>query len=227
MPLEILLILCAASPVAPAITHPGHAPAHAVIGSEAVVVEQAPGGVEFEALPHVAPHEAMGPEFETYGMPYEVGPVPEMEMAPSAMLPRTYLPNRYSGYDYSLPPYAARPLGAWLRVFWPGTYLDPWTHKRCRAWWDLAPGDMYPHTPYFPVFHGDYYFRPYSWEQVYEQRAIACRWGASPMSPYAGGVFEAVYQDMGAPALESLEQVPPPAKESRKPSDHFERVNAK
>jgi hypothetical protein len=105
-----------------------------------------------------------------------------------------------------------------------GAHSDPATHMRCRAAWNLSPGNMYPWAPYYPEYHGDYYFRPYHWTQVFEQQRIASRWGADPRMPYASSVFQSVYAELGIPEAPGLEQLPPPNGAKKRPCDYFESV---
>lgn len=87
---------------------------------------------------------------------------------------------------------------------------DPWCcagccndsicHKRCCCRLD-STGDMYPHYPYQPMYHGYYYFRPYNWTMVERQRYTAVGMGFDIRAPYATGpVFGAIYAsfDQGA-----------------------------
>lgn len=64
-----------------------------------------------------------------------------------------------------------------------------------------STGDMYPHYPYQPMYHGYYYFRPYNWSMVEQQRSQAVAMGFDIRAPYAtGAVFGAIYGslDQGA-----------------------------
>lgn len=57
-----------------------------------------------------------------------------------------------------------------------------------------STGDMYPHYPYQPMYHGYYYFRPYNWSMVERQRSQAVAMGFDIRAPYATTpVFGAVY----------------------------------
>jgi len=104
-------------------------------------------------------------------------------------------------------------------------HCDSATHIRCRAAWNLSPGDMYPWRPYYPVCHGNYYFRPYHFSDVWKQQQIAARWGANPASPYTSGdLFEQVYLEMGIPGAEYFERVPSPESTKVRPSDHFRPI---
>lgn len=105
-------------------------------------------------------------------------------------------------------------------------HCDPCTHKRLQAKYCYTPGDMYPESFYFPVNHGNYYFRPYTWSHVGMQQQIAARWGADPRAPYQSQLFSYLYDQMGIP-------LPTPDSDSeddripmrdRKPSDYFTTV---
>ena len=85
---------------------------------------------------------------------------------------------------------------------------------------------MYPESPYFPVNHGNYYFRPYTWSHVGIQQQIASTWGADPRAPYQSEVFAHLYEDMGIPSPyteidEPLVSIPV---RDRKPSHWFTTV---
>ncbi|MEW4490026.1 hypothetical protein AB1L42_18225 [Thalassoglobus sp. JC818] len=79
----------------------------------------------------------------------------------------------------------------------------PGIHKRkangklkwCRVW---TTGDMYPHYPYRPEHHGYYYFRPYNYVNVLEQRETGLRLGENRNHPYSTEVFDEVYEEMYA-----------------------------
>lgn len=103
---------------------------------------------------------------------------------------------------------------------------DPCTRKRLQAKYCGTPGDMYPETPYFPVNHGSYYFRPYTYSHIAQQQAVATRWGADPRAPYQSILFSQLYQEMGIPLISADRdytgmKIPP---RDRKPSDYFTTV---
>lgn len=105
-------------------------------------------------------------------------------------------------------------------------HCDPCTRKRLQAQYCYTPGDMYPESPYFPVNHGNYYFRPYTWSHVGIQQQIASTWGADPRAPYQSEVFAHLYEDMGIPSPyteidEPLVSIPV---RDRKPSHWFTTV---
>lgn len=96
-------------------------------------------------------------------------------------------------------------------------------HGPCRS-----TCDMPPHFPYYPEYHGYYYFRPYNWEHVWAHQALAPMLGESPYTPYATTAFQAIYAELppeelpdrqtlpltpglqhGLPSLEFLLQPPP------------------
>ena len=58
--------------------------------------------------------------------------------------------------------------------------------------------DMVPHVPYFPEYHGNYYFRPYSYHHVLMQQEIVKSWGGDPRHPYANDLFKKIYQETGS-----------------------------
>ena len=62
--------------------------------------------------------------------------------------------------------------------------------------------NMYPHYPYFPAFHGYYYFRPYNYSHVPVQKDIALAFGEDPTAPYAGALFDRLYAELMVEAYE-------------------------
>ena len=88
---------------------------------------------------------------------------------------------------------------------------NPDTLKRHVAHWHLSTGDMYPYQPYFPVYHGNYYFRPYYWAHILRDQEIAGRYGANPQAPYSScNLFDKVYMELGVPEPDHYEEVPLP-----------------
>jgi len=87
-------------------------------------------------------------------------------------------------------------------------------------------GDLYHESPYFPVNHGNYYFRPYHWAHVAQQQQIAATWGADPRAPYQSDLFCFIYTEIGIPlpdyTHENMEDNIHPR--DRKPSDYFTTV---
>ena len=69
--------------------------------------------------------------------------------------------------------------------------------------------DMIPHFAYFPEFHGNYYFRPYSYHHVLLQKEIVKSWGEDPRHPYANDLFKKIYEEAGQ-EQESWRGVPAP-----------------
>lgn len=65
--------------------------------------------------------------------------------------------------------------------------------------------NMYQHYPYFPTFHGYYYFRPYHWTYIRRDQEIAARLGEDPRFPYQTTVFDYVYDALGIEAKEDAE----------------------
>ena len=105
-------------------------------------------------------------------------------------------------------------------------HCDPCTRKRLQAKYCYTPGDMYPRSPYFPVNHGNYYFRPYTWSHVGIQQQLASTWGADPRAPYQSQVFDSLYEEMGIPLpiIESNYEEDHIPMRDRKPSDYFTTV---
>jgi hypothetical protein len=93
--------------------------------------------------------------------------------------------------------------------------------KRHLAAWHLTTSDMYPYTPYFPVYHGNYYFRPYYWAHILRDQSLASQWGADPANPYSSNVMSKVYMELGVPEVRHYEEVPLP-QDRHRPSSHFE-----
>jgi hypothetical protein len=80
------------------------------------------------------------------------------------------------------------------------TPIGDWVCPRC---------DMTQRYPYWPQWHGNYYFRPYHMQRVVEQREIATYWGEDPRNPYGHLVFDRVYEQLRADEAKSAEQLPP------------------
>ena len=49
----------------------------------------------------------------------------------------------------------------------------------------IGPGDLHPHYPYCPVYHGYYYFRPYNFQHVFQDAQTAAQMGGDPRAPYS------------------------------------------
>ncbi len=49
----------------------------------------------------------------------------------------------------------------------------------------MGPGDLHGHYPYYPEYHGYYYFRPYNYEHVLQASAFAAQIGGDPTAPYS------------------------------------------
>ncbi len=49
----------------------------------------------------------------------------------------------------------------------------------------VGPGNLHPHYPYFPIYHGYYYFRPYNFTHVRPAAALAAQMGGDPKAPYS------------------------------------------
>jgi hypothetical protein len=64
--------------------------------------------------------------------------------------------------------------------------------------------------PYWPQYHGNYYFRPYHMQRVIEQRQIATSWGEDPRNPYGNLVFDRIYEQMQADEAANAEALPQP-----------------
>ncbi|MDA0834264.1 MAG: hypothetical protein O3A29_13375 [Planctomycetota bacterium] len=73
-----------------------------------------------------------------------------------------------------------------------------WGRWRCRdgcgriCW--TTTGDMHQHYPYFPRYHGYYYYRPYNYIHVLEHQYQALSLGGDPRAPYQNRQFERVYE---------------------------------
>ncbi len=96
------------------------------------------------------------------------------------------------------------------------THSCPHCAKRGRCFWDwwYSSCDMVQHYPYYPVLHGNYYFRPYGPRFVTRQQADVARWGGDPRNPYDNAVFQRVYDDLeqetGSPFSEEAGDMEPP-----------------
>ena len=55
------------------------------------------------------------------------------------------------------------------------------------------PCQMPPHYPYAPVNHGNYYFAPYNYTKLLQQKAYAQMQNQDPRQPYIAGTFASSY----------------------------------
>lgn len=90
----------------------------------------------------------------------------------------------------------------------PSPFHD-WVCPRC---------NMSQRFPYWPQYHGNYYFRPYHMQRVIEQRQIATSWGEDPRNPYGNLVFDRVYEQMRADEAAQAEALPDPASTPASPA---------
>jgi hypothetical protein len=67
--------------------------------------------------------------------------------------------------------------------------------------------DLYQHYAYRPEYFGYYYYRPYNYVTVFEQKAEAGRIGGDPLNPYSIKMLDAIYAQftISAPPLPPLE----------------------
>ncbi|MDA0808637.1 MAG: hypothetical protein O2945_13540 [Planctomycetota bacterium] len=56
------------------------------------------------------------------------------------------------------------------------------------------PCQMPPHYPYAPVNHGNYYFAPYNYTKLLQQKAYAQMQNQDPRQPYIAGTFASSYK---------------------------------
>ncbi|MBN71025.1 MAG: hypothetical protein CME32_17290 [Gimesia sp.] len=76
--------------------------------------------------------------------------------------------------------------------------------KRCLCDWKTT-GDMYPHYPYAPAYHGYYYFRPYNYTNILRQKGEIIALGGNPKAPYAHKMFDRIYEQID---LTTYEEAP-------------------
>ena len=82
-------------------------------------------------------------------------------------------------------------------------YCDGYCKLKKRHWCDWkTTGDMYPHYPYTPVYHGYYYFRPYNYQNILRQKGEIIALGGDPKAPYSHKMFERIYQQIDLTAYE-------------------------
>jgi len=79
-------------------------------------------------------------------------------------------------------------------------------HLKKRGWlnWKTT-GEMYPHYPYTPVYHGYYYFRPYNYSNILRQKGEVVALGGDPKAPYSHKMFIKIYEQID---LTSYEESP-------------------
>lgn len=58
------------------------------------------------------------------------------------------------------------------------------------------PCQMPPHYPYSPVSHGNYYFAPYNYTKLLQQKAYAQTQNQDPRTPYVATTFASSYAEV-------------------------------
>jgi len=82
-------------------------------------------------------------------------------------------------------------------------------HKCCGHVCVHTTGDMHPHYAYQPEHHGYYYFRPYNYVNVLEQKQLVVALGGDFKSPYSLAMFDGIYADFEATVPPLPEQPSP------------------
>lgn len=86
------------------------------------------------------------------------------------------------------------------------SFCDGCCQLKKRSWLDCeTTGDMYPHYPYTPVYHGYYYFRPYNYSTILRQKGEVIALGGDPKAPYSHKMFIQIYDHID---LTSYEEYP-------------------
>jgi len=57
----------------------------------------------------------------------------------------------------------------------------------------MTTGDLIPHYPYLPAYHGYYYFRPYNYVHVEQHKQLAAMMGGDYRAPYQTLMFQPIY----------------------------------
>ncbi|MFK7776494.1 MAG: hypothetical protein QM501_00045 [Gimesia sp.] len=79
-------------------------------------------------------------------------------------------------------------------------------HLKKHGWLNISTsGDMYPHYPYTPAYHGYYYFRPYNYSNILRQKGEVVALGGDPKAPYSHKMFIPIYEQID---LTSYEEFP-------------------
>jgi len=88
---------------------------------------------------------------------------------------------------------------------WGNCYTDDGCKLKKRSWlcWKTT-GDMYPHYPYPPAYHGYYYFRPYNYTNILRQKGEIIALGGNPKAPYAHKMFDRIYEQIDLTAYEEF-----------------------
>lgn len=76
---------------------------------------------------------------------------------------------------------------------------DCYCDRCCRKWKHLCEEstcDMYQHHAYYPMLHGYYYFRPYNYQNVVEQKSLGPGLGEKYVAPYQTTSFAMLYRDI-------------------------------
>lgn len=68
--------------------------------------------------------------------------------------------------------------------------------RKCYHLFEESTCDMYHHIPYYPMMHGYYYFRPYNYQHVPEQKQLAPGLGEKYVAPYQTMAFAMLYRDI-------------------------------
>ncbi len=86
------------------------------------------------------------------------------------------------------------------------SYYDDCYKLKKRCWLDWrTTGEMYPHYPYPPAYHGYYYFRPYNYTNILNQQGEVVAIGGDPKAPYSHKMFIPIYEQID---LTSYEESP-------------------
>lgn len=73
--------------------------------------------------------------------------------------------------------------------------VDDWCKRHCWEWCH-STCDMPLHVPYYPKFHGYYYFLPYNYNHVLEHKQIVPMWNMDAFAPYETTGFMKWYEDV-------------------------------
>ncbi len=96
---------------------------------------------------------------------------------------------------------------------------------RKRAFCHVSPGNMLPSRPIYPVVGGSYYFRPYTYADVYDHQVQASVWRMHPGFPYAEVAAAASYPDSSA-CLAEPHNLPGGGSEYALPSRAFQQYRS-
>lgn len=123
--------------------------------------------------------------------------------APATISPVSYECNYPASHECMSDGYCQSGSGNGYCGMCGSSYCDGHCKLKKRCWCDWkTTGDMYPHYPYAPAYHGYYYFRPYNYTNILRQKGEIIALGGNPKAPYAHKMFDRIYEQIDLTAYE-------------------------